>query len=181
MQAAGVDANVLYTWAGDHGLVSEINGAVKYFADTGESYIAPTKPPQNHANILVGNLLQTQVRIYSAINDLLKQDYAMVLSFRKGIGKNVRDALDKKYWEQLEVPVFLYKAIKPRDYITNIDKWVRLNERQIKELGKHFNQGWETDKHIAAFALRLDKERKQLLDEAGVTITDVDKNISTTC
>ena len=95
-QAISVDANVLYTWAGDHGLFAEIDGAVKYLADTGESYMAPTKPPQNHADILVGNPLQAQVRIKTAINDLLKQDYAMVLGFHKRIGQNVQDALDKK-------------------------------------------------------------------------------------
>ena len=177
MQAAGVDASVSYTWAGDRGLLAEIDGATKYLADTQETYIEPTKPPQNHAGVLVGNPTQTQVRILTAINDLLKQDYATVLGFQKGVGHNVRDALDKKYWEQLEVPVFLYKTVKPRDYITNLDKWVRLDERQIKELRKHFERGWEADEHITAFALRLDKEQKQLLDDAAVTITDVDKNL----
>ena len=33
------------------------------------------------------------------------------------------------------------------------------------------------DKHITTFALRLNKEQKQLLEEAAVTITDVDKNL----
>ena len=177
MQAAGVDANVSYTWAGDCGLLVKINCATKYLADTQDTYIEPTKPPQNHAGVLVRNPTQTQVRILTAINDLLKQDYATVLGFRKGVGQNVRDALDKKYWEQLEVPVFLYKTVKPRDYITNLDKWVRLDERQIKELRKHFERGWEADEHITAFALRLDKEQKQLLEEAAVTVTDVDKNL----
>ena len=71
----------------------------------------------------------------------------------------------------------MYKTIKPRDSIINLDKWVRLNKWQIKELRKHFKRGWETDKHITAFAFRLDKDQKQLLDEAGVTITDVNKNL----
>jgi hypothetical protein len=177
MQAAGVDATVSYEWAGDHGLLAEIDGAEKYLADTGELYVAPERPPQNHAGVLTGNPTNTQVRVRTAINDLLKQDYATLLGFRKGVGHNVRDALDKKYWEQLEVPVFLYKTVKPRDYITNLDKWVRLDERQIKDLRKHFERGWEADEHITAFALRLNKEQKQLLEQAKVTITEVDKNL----
>ena len=43
--------------------------------------------------------MQTQVRVYTVINDLLKQEYAAVLGFQKGIGHNVCDALEKKYWE----------------------------------------------------------------------------------
>ena len=101
---------------------------MKCLVDPGQSYVAPTKPLQNHASVLVGNPSHTQFRIYSAINDLLRHDYTTVLGFRKGIGQNVRDTLDKNYCEQLEVPAFLYKTVKRRDYITNLDKWVRLGK-----------------------------------------------------
>ena len=77
----------------------------------------------------------------------------------------------------MEVPVILYKKVKPRDYITTHVKWVRLNEQQTKELRNHFERGWETGKHITTFTLCLNKEQKQLLDEAGVTITNVNKNL----
>ena len=53
MQVADVDANMSYTWAGDHGLLADIDGAAKYLSNIGESYISPMKPPQNHADILV--------------------------------------------------------------------------------------------------------------------------------
>ena len=65
MQAAGVGANVSYSWAGDPGLLAEIDGKTKYLADTAELYIKPTKPLQTHASVLVGNSTQTQVRIYT--------------------------------------------------------------------------------------------------------------------
>ena len=36
IQATGINATVLYSWAGDHDLLAEIDGAAKYLADTGE-------------------------------------------------------------------------------------------------------------------------------------------------
>ena len=33
-------------WAGDHGLLAEIDGAEKYLADTGESYVEPEDLPR---------------------------------------------------------------------------------------------------------------------------------------
>ena len=54
-QAACIEVNVSYAWAGDHGLLAVIDGAAKDLADTGQTYIAPTKLPQNHPGILAGN------------------------------------------------------------------------------------------------------------------------------
>ena len=65
----------------------------------------------------------------AAYNDLLKDNYIILLGFRKEIRHNVRNALGNKYWEQVKVPVFLYTTAKPRDYITNLDTWLQLDKQ----------------------------------------------------
>ena len=42
MQATSIEASLSYMWAGNHGLLAEINGAAKYLADTGEAYLCCT-------------------------------------------------------------------------------------------------------------------------------------------
>ena len=59
MEATGINQHVSYPWAGDWGCLAEIQGAQKYLASTGETYLAPARPPQNHAGVLVGNPSQT--------------------------------------------------------------------------------------------------------------------------
>ena len=83
MEASGINQHVSYPWTGDCGCLAEIQGAPKYLAGTGKTYLAPARPPQNHAR----NPFQTQIRIMTANNDLLKQDYHTLLGFWKGVGK----------------------------------------------------------------------------------------------
>ena len=174
MESSGINQRVSYAWAGDWGCLAEIQGAQKYLVSTGEEYLAPARPPVNHPGVLEGNPSQTQIRIMTADNDLLKQDYHVLLGFRKGVGQNFRDAVDKKYHEQLKEPVFQYRRRVPLEYLVHLDTWVKLDERKEEILRKNYLRGWEVDEHITAFALRLDEEQTDLAANQ-VIISDAEK------
>jgi hypothetical protein len=124
MEAAGIKMDVSYAWAGDSGLLVEIQGTQKYLVSTGETHVPPPRPPQNHEGVRVGDPFQAQIQIVMESNYLLKEDYHTLLGFRKGVGHTFRDALDKTYWGHMEAPVFLYTMAKSRDYITHLDTWI---------------------------------------------------------
>ena len=68
--------------------------------------------------------MQTQIQLVLRVgNDLLKEDYTpLCCASAKGISHTVCNTLDKKYWEQLEAPVFLYKIVKLIYFTVNLDK-----------------------------------------------------------
>ena len=48
--------SVSYTWAGEHGLLAEIQGWHKYSAKMGKHYVAPVRPPVYDPRIIGGGL-----------------------------------------------------------------------------------------------------------------------------
>ena len=73
-------------------------------------------------------------------------------------------------------PVFKYKRIAPRSYITHLEpKWVILNELQIDTMTSNYKRGWETDTHFTTFYFFLDREQTALLKDT-IIISDTDTN-----
>jgi hypothetical protein len=174
LEAQAMMCDVSYDWAGDNGLLAVIEGAAKYLARTGENYIEPVRPGAQHPNILGGTA--AQIRAMDAENDGWRRDYAIFSGFCRGCGHNVRDALDSKYYEQLREETFLYKRVRPKQYIDELkSKWVFLDEVQAEALITNYKRGWEEGEHIAAFAKRLNREQDKL-DADGIIISTVDKN-----
>jgi hypothetical protein len=170
-----LDINVSYPWSDDYGLLAEIQGEDKYLANTGFEYVSPTRPPDLDPRILLPNQLQTQIKILQSESVILKRDYAVVKGFRRGIGENIRDCLECRYYEQLYEDVFKYKRIQPRDYLAHLEaKWVILDELQIKEMIKKYKRGWSMDEHFTTFADRLNREQKKLSDD-NIVVSDADK------
>ena len=104
MEEAAMSCDVSYPWAGDYGLLALIDGPVKYLARTGLNYVEPVKPTPQHPTINVGTaaiIKQKEVE-----NDLWKRDYAVVLGFIKGCGKNIRNVLCSRYYEKLQEDMF---------------------------------------------------------------------------
>ena len=95
--------------------------------------------------------------------------------FRKGIGENIRDYLETRYYEQLYEDVFKYKRILPRHYLSHLEsKWVILDELKIEEMVKKYKRGWSMDEHFTTFANRLNREKKNLNDD-NIVVSDADK------
>ena len=131
--------DVSYPWAGDFKLLALVNGAAKYLARAGLVYVKPTKPTPQHPTINIGTA--AVIKQKEVDNNLWKRDYAVVLGFIKACGKNMRNALCSKYYEQLRKDMFKYKRIKPRQYITELEtKWIFLDERQRKVLINNFER-----------------------------------------
>ena len=88
---------------------------------------------------------------------------------------NIRECLQARYYAELYAPVFKYKRLTPRSYITHLkSKWVILDELQIDKMATNYKQGWETDEHVTTFSYLLDHEQTKLLKD-GIVISDTDK------
>ena len=98
------------------------------------------------------------------------------MGFRKGVIYNFREYLQPRYHEQLYKPVFKYKRITPRAYITHLKaKWVILNGLQTDKMTSNYTRGCETDEHFTTFLFCLDHEQTALLKD-NIIISNTDKN-----
>ena len=102
---------VAYDWAGDHGLLAEIVGKVKYLALTTKNYVEPKRPPIVPAGY--ANLTEKNARTATIKNTQDKIDFAVLEGFRSGFGEIYRKAFDPKYYEQLWEEVFHYRRVTP--------------------------------------------------------------------
>ena len=114
-----------YAWAGDYGLLVEIEKTIQYLATTGETHIIPTKLDNIDPDVLVNGTTQTWVSVLQARMIDKKRNRAVVSGFRKGVSNNFRECLQPRYYEQLYEPVLKYKRIMLRGNVTPFEsKWV---------------------------------------------------------
>ena len=92
-----LDCNVSYGWAGDYGLLAEIERATQYLDTTGETYVIPTKLNDIDPDVLVNRTTQVRVTVLQARTIVKKRDCAVVLGFRKGGSDNIRECLQLRY------------------------------------------------------------------------------------
>ena len=79
-----------YDWAGDYGLLAEIEGDTQYLPiTTGEIYVIPTKPDDINPEILVNGTTQVRVKVLQERTIVKKRDWAVVLGFWKGASNNI--------------------------------------------------------------------------------------------
>ena len=172
---------VSYDWSQGKGLLAMIIGGVRLAADYPPfpAYVEPTQP-NNTPAYPQANPTQAQERAARAANDLLKRDWAVVCGFKRGMGENMRGALDPEYYEDLEHVVHGFDDVSPRDIIVHLeDEHCPLDEQAIKDVREHYFRGWQHQARpkpegLKKFAKRLDEEQAAL-GRDGVTITDGDK------
>ena len=91
--------------------------------------------------------------------------------FKRVICKNIREALDLQYYEQIKQPTFGHKRFIFRDYITHLKgHWCRLDVMTIENLKQHWKRPWVSGEYITQFALGLDKEQEALVAREGIII-----------
>lgn len=173
-----IKQRVSYDWAGQYGLLAEIIGAARYAADnpTLPPYVPPVQPP--HSPVLPVGATAAQIRAATDDNNLLKRDWAIVVGFRRGVGENFRDALDKEFYSPLEHQTYFYVNVLPRQYIEHLEReHCPLDEPAVQELTDHFNRPWDKagGELLPSYGTRLDEEQQQLAVD-GVIITDADKH-----
>ena len=161
---AAMGVSVSYDWAGNYGLLAEIEGAAQYLTTSGgEIYVPQVKPMYADAR-LVGTQTAADVRTWTSENDEKKRNWAASEGFRKAFGENWRDCLPPRYWEQLEEAVFVWKNISPRQYVEHLqDVWITLDEPTIEKERDNYKRGWSDDKHITLFRRLLDLEQVTLM------------------
>ena len=94
----GLECQVIHDWAGGLGLMVEIIGATRYATDNPNfpPYVVPTQPLSIPS--LPANPTAAQIRALTDENNLLKRDWAVVRGFRRGVSKNIRDALNLEFF-----------------------------------------------------------------------------------
>ena len=79
------------------------------------AYVAPAQPANTPA-YPNNNPSASQIKTAADANNLEKRDWAVVCGFRRGVGKNIRDALDLEFYSALENDDYGYLNVPPRQY-----------------------------------------------------------------
>ena len=98
-----------------------------------EAYVQPDQTDNNPNAGLGARPLTDDIRDAKTANDMLKRDWAVLSGFRRGMGENIRDALDAKYYEDLDHHVYGYDNVWPEDFFDEVNIHVPLDELAIKE------------------------------------------------
>ena len=92
-----------------------------------------------------------------------------------GIGENIQDALDERYYEQLRRKIVGYKGVKITDYFKHlVEKWCKIDTSTIKQMKKEYYEPWDPEEHIIEFVKRLNDDQ-DALEANGITISNDDK------
>ncbi len=109
-----------------------IIGDARYLALTGLNYVAPVSPPLTHPNI-TAQTTRHNTDFLTTENEEARRNFAIVTGFTKGLGENIRDALDSRYYIQLQHIVFKYRNVTPIQYLIHLkDQWVILDKQVTK-------------------------------------------------
>ena len=111
-----------YNWAGQYGLLAEIIGAARYTLDNPAmpAHVAPAQPANmpNFPNNASGAVINAT----TDANNPEKRDWAVICGFRRGVGKNIRDALDLEFYSALENKDYGYLNVLPRQYFVHLEQ-----------------------------------------------------------
>ena len=166
---------VSYDWSGQYGLLPEIIGAARFALENPmlPAYVTPVQPANSPA--IAGNASAVALRHATDANNLLKRDWAVTCGFRRGVGANMRDALDLEFYSALEHDTYEYLNVDPRDYIDHLEtNHCPLDVTAINELKAHYYRGNESNERLSKFATRLDQEQTRLAAD-GIIIPETDK------
>ena len=76
--------------------------------------------------------------------------------FRRGVSKNIHNALDMEFFESLQYARYNYLKVLPREYITKLDKnHCLLEVKKIAELKAHYNRRWKSDENLRQFPKKI--------------------------
>ena len=123
-------------------------GVIQYLTETTPNYARPLQSHNVHPNIRACSTAP-QIHTWNLENDLERQAWAVVNGFEIVIYKNVREALDLQYYEQIKQPTFGYKRHIFRDYIIHLKAhWCRLDVKTIKNIKQYWKHSWVSEENI---------------------------------
>ena len=93
----------------------------------------------------------------------------------KALWYNIRNALHKMYYEQLEADLLGYKQVTIHEYFQHLDAlWCKMDTKAVIKMTASFYKTWDQVVHIRTFANQLDKQQVYL-KTTGITITNESK------
>ena len=93
----------------------------------------------------------------------------------KAVCHNIRDALDKVYYEQLEDDLVGNKQVTIREYFQHLDAiWCKMDTKAVTKITALFYEPWDQVMHITKFAKQLDRQQAYL-KTTGINITEESK------
>ena len=97
----GLECQVSRDCAGGLGLMVKIIGTTRYIADkpTWSPYVVSTQPLSSPS--LPDNPTAAHIRTLTDEKNLIKRDWDVVRGLRRGVSKNIRNALDLEFFESL--------------------------------------------------------------------------------
>ena len=155
----GLEFQVSRDWSGGLGLMVGIIGATRYAEENTDlpPYVVLTQPLGSPS--LTANPSAAQICTLTDENNLLKKYWAVVRGFRRGVSKNIRNALYLEFFESLQHSRYNYLKVLPREYITNLKtNHFPIDVNKVAELKEHYNRGWECDENLRRFPKRLNEE-----------------------
>ena len=163
-----LECNVTYKWAGDYGLIAEIMGNGAYLLLMGKEYTEPKEPPKYPTDLDKNSSKDEQDRAIAELDEE-KIAYAMRKGFHRGVGANIREALDEQYYKQLWHNKTAYKMLMAKEYINHLDKkWCKLTTAVIKKMKQDYYQPWHFDtEHVTDFTRCLDEDQGHLADNGS--------------
>ena len=174
-----VKYKVSYAWSGGRGLIALIIGAARLAADYPllPAYVQPLQPATVPAGLPARPTPAQLCTANDAIN-ILNRDWAVVSGFIRAMGELICNAVDSKFYKDLQHHVYGYNDVWPIDHFDEIDQHVPLDEPARKECRDHYLRGWQLSSSkpetIRKFKRRLDDEQVAL-QRGGITISNADK------
>jgi hypothetical protein len=160
---------------GEFGILAMCMSAADFLTKTQLNFVEPQKPDLVDATI---NNATTdyQKEKKAAINDQKILDWNTLQGAVDGLTENIRDALDKMYYAQLEDKVLGYKKVKITAYFDHLDKvWCKMDTSAKNEMRLKYFEPWAHGAdHITVFSKTLEDEQ-EILKKLGVTISDEEK------
>ena len=93
----------------------------------------------------------------------------------RGLGENVREALDAMYYSGLKHEITSYKTIKPIDYLKHLKTdWVIMDTAALKQIKKDFYVEWDGESNLKNYSTDLTRTQAELRAD-NIIINDADK------
>ncbi len=84
--------------------------------------------------------------------DLVRTAWFIQKGFLKGVGDNLRDALDEQFYAQLKHCLTAYQNVTPFQILEHLnDRWCSLKVQAKKALKDAYHSKWDPDEHLTAF------------------------------
>lgn len=186
LSSIAANSETQYWWGEDgagiqYGLLADILGGVEYELLTGidsqgRKAYSPTMRKPNLVDETITNVTSDAERERKNLEraELIKY-WHMRRGLHRGLGENIREALDAMYYSGLKHEITSYKTIKPIDYLKHLKTdWVIMDTAALKQIKKDFYVEWDGESNLKNYSTDLTRTQAELRAD-NIIINDADK------